>query len=47
MATQLVESKKVKAHQCWPDKEGTNIDLKGNAMVELTNTSFQGDYHIR
>ena len=47
MVTQLVEGKKVKAHQYWPDKEGTNINLKGNAKVELIDTSFQGDYHVR
>ena len=66
MVTQLVEGKKVKAHQYWPDREGTIntiniiiiiniiidregtiISLKGDAKVELTATSFQGDYHIR
>ena len=64
MVTQLVEGKKVKAHQYWPDREGTTntiiiinnividregttISLKGDAKVELTATSFQGDYHIR
>ena len=47
MVTQLVEGKKVKAHQYWPDKEGTTINLKGNAKVELIDTSFQGDYHVR
>jgi len=47
MVTQLVEGKKVKAHQYWPDREGTTINLKGDAKVELTATSFQGDYHIR
>ena len=47
MVTQLLEGKKVKANQYWPDKEGTTINLKGNAKVELIDTSFQGDYHIR
>ena len=47
MVTQLVEAKKVKANQYWPDMEGTTISLKGNAKVELIDTSFQGDYHIR
>ena len=47
MVTQLVEGKKVKANQYWPDMEGTTISLKGNAKVELVDTSFQGDYHIR
>ena len=47
MVTQLVEGKKVKAHLYWPDKEGTIINLKGNAKVELIDTSFQGDYHVR
>ena len=46
MVTQLVEDKKVKAHQYWPDKD-TVIELKGNAKVELLDTSFQGDYHVR
>ena len=47
MVTQLVEGKKVKANQYWPDKEDTAINLKGNAKVELIDTSFQGDYYIR
>ena len=47
MVTQLVEAKKVKANQYWPDMEGTTISLKGNAKVELVDTSCQGDYHIR
>ena len=46
MVTQLVEDKKVKAHQYWPDKDIV-IKLKGNAKVELLDTSFQGDYHVR
>ena len=47
MVTQLVEGKKMKANQYWPDKEGTVINLKGNAKVDLIDTSFQGDYHVR
>ena len=47
MVTQLVEDKKVKAHQYWPDDKDTVITLKGNAKVELLDTSFQGDYHVR
>ena len=47
MVTQLVEGKKVKAHQYWPDDKDTVITLKGNAKVELLDTSFQGDYHVR
>ena len=64
MVTQLVEGKKVRAHQYWPDRQGTTINiiiiitittdregtiinLKGESKVELTATSFQGDYHIR
>ena len=46
MVTQLVEDKKVKAHKYWPD-EDTVIKLKGDAKVELLDTSFQGDYHVR
>ena len=47
MVTQLVEDKKVKAHQYWPDDKDTVIKLKGNSKVELLDTSFQGDYHVR
>ena len=36
----------MKANQYWPDKD-TVIKLKGNAKVELLDTSFQGDYHVR
>ena len=27
MVTQLVEGKKVKAHQYWPDRQGTNLNI--------------------
>ena len=46
MVTQLVEANKVKAHQYWPDKD-RRMDLKEGGKVELQDTSFQGNYHIR
>ena len=47
MVTQLVEAKKVKADQYWPDKDNSKMDLKDGARIELLDTSFQGNYHIR
>ena len=47
MVTQLVEDKKVKAHQYWPDKDNKKMDLTDGARIELLDTSFQGNYHIR
>ena len=47
MVTQLVEANKVKAHQYWPDKNNRRMDLKEGGRVELQDTSFQGNYHIR
>ena len=47
MVTQLMETNKVKAHQYWPDKDNRRMDLKEGARVELQDTSFQGNYHIR
>ena len=47
MVTQLNEANKVKAHQYWPDKDNKKMDLKDGARIELLDTSFQGNYHIR
>ena len=47
MVTQLLEANKVKANQYWPDKDNKKMDLKNGARVELLDTSFQGNYHIR
>ena len=47
MVTQLNEASKVKAHQYWPDKDNKKMDLKDGVRIELLDTSFQGNYHIR
>ena len=47
MVTQLVEGKKMKANQYWPDKDNFEMDLMDGARVELIDNSFQGNYHIR
>ena len=47
MVTQLVEGRRVKANQYWPDKDNCKMDLKDKTRVELLDTSFQGNYHIR
>ena len=47
MVTQLNETNKVKANQYWPDKDNKKMDLKDGARIELLDTSFQGNYHIR
>ena len=47
MVTQLLEANKVKANQYWPDKDNKKMDLKDGARIELLDTSFQGNYHIR
>ena len=47
MVTQLVEGKRVKADQYWPDKDNCKMDLKDRGKVELIDNSFQGNYHIR
>ena len=47
MVTQLMEANKVKANQYWPDKDNKKMDLKDGARIELLDTSFQGNYHIR
>ena len=47
MVTQLMETNKVKANQYWPDKDSGKMDLEDGASVELMDTSFQSNYHIR
>ena len=47
MVTQLVEGTRVKGNQYWPDKDNCRMDLKGGTWIELLDTSFQGNYHIR
>ena len=47
MVTQLVERTRVKANQYWPDKDNCRMDLKDEAWIQLLDTSFQGNYHIR
>ena len=47
MVTQLVEGAKVKGNQYWPDKDNCRMDLKDGTSIELLDTSFQGNYHIR
>ena len=47
MVTQLVEGRRVKANQYWPDKDNCKMDLKAKARVELLDTSYQANYHIR
>ena len=47
MVTQLVEAKKVKADQYWPNKDNSKMDLRDGARIELLDTSYQGNYHIR
>ena len=52
MITKLVENKKRKANQYWPDasgeeKMGTFLEIGGGCRVELLTTSYQGSYHLR
>ena len=52
MITKLVEKKKIKAHQYWPDsgedmKVGPVLDIGGGCKVEHVNTSYTGAYFIR
>ena len=52
MITKLVENKKRKANQYWPDvsgeeEMGTVLELGGGVRVELLTTSYQGSYHLR
>ena len=47
MVTQLVEGTRVKGNQYWPDKDNCRMDLKDSTSIELLDTSFQGNYHIR
>ena len=52
MITKLVEKKKIKAHQYWPDsgedmKVGPVMDIGGGCKVEHVNTSYTGAYFIR
>ena len=53
MITKLLEGKKRKANQYWPDvstgKEemGTALELGEGCRVEITTTSYQGSYYLR
>ena len=52
MITKLVENKKRKANQYWPDvsgeeEMGTVLELGGGSRVEILTTSYQGSYHLR
>ena len=52
MLTELVENKRRKANQYWPDTSGedeigTVLELGGGCRVEILSTSYQGSYHLR
>ena len=52
MITKLVENKRRKANQYWPDvsgeeEMGTVLELGGGCRVEIQTTSYQGSYHLR
>ena len=52
MITKLVENKKRKAHQYWPEDGGEEspgpvLGLGGEYRVEHLSTSYQGSYHLR
>ena len=52
MITKLVENKKRKAHQYWPEDAGEDplglvLDIGGGCSVEFVSSSYQGSYFLR
>ena len=47
MITRLLEGKKRKADQYWPDQEQAVVELGEGSRVELVSSSYQGTYHLR
>ena len=52
MITKLVEKKKRKAHQYWPEDAGEDplglvLDIGGGCSVEFVSSSYQGSYFLR
>ena len=52
MITKLVEKKKRKAHQYWPEDAGEDplglvLDIGGGHSVEFVSSSYQGSYFLR
>ena len=47
MITCLVEGKKKKADQYWPDEENRKMDLGNGHQLEYVDTSYQGTYYHR